>query len=167
MDKLEWSGFLAVVLSSEVCTEHTWKSWLWEKGGNLFLWNTVFFFLKTCFYWSIVDLQRCVNFCCTAKWFTYSCTSILFNIPIRCGLSQNSEYSSLCCSVGPYCLSILCLLLCICWPQIPWRTWFWFEICLNFTIKVSHSLFLSCQFSTVYAWQGKGVVCKNSEYSKI
>ena len=23
------------------------------------------------FYWSTVDLQCCVNFCCTAKWFSY------------------------------------------------------------------------------------------------
>ena len=27
------------------------------------------------FYWSIVDLQ-CVNFCCIAKWFSYSCTDV-------------------------------------------------------------------------------------------
>ena len=28
-------------------------------------------FLKNLFYWSIVDLQCFVNFCCTAKWFSY------------------------------------------------------------------------------------------------
>ena len=31
----------------------------------------VLFFLIF-FYWSIVDLQYCVNFCCTAKWFSYT-----------------------------------------------------------------------------------------------
>ena len=38
----------------------------------------VFFF--NLFYWSIVDLQCCANFCCTAEWFSYTCTYILFHI---------------------------------------------------------------------------------------
>ena len=34
------------------------------------------------FYWSRVDLQCCVNICCTAKWFSYiyTHTSILFQV---------------------------------------------------------------------------------------
>ena len=28
-------------------------------------------FLKNLFYWSVADLQCCVNFCCTAKWLRY------------------------------------------------------------------------------------------------
>jgi len=31
------------------------------------------FLLKKFFYWHIVDLQYCVNFCCTAMWFSYIC----------------------------------------------------------------------------------------------
>ena len=31
-----------------------------------------FFFWFLIFYWSIVDLQCCVNFCCTAQWFSYT-----------------------------------------------------------------------------------------------
>ena len=41
------------------------------------------FFLS--FYWSIVDLQCCVNFRCTAKWICYTCThthSFLDSFPI-------------------------------------------------------------------------------------
>ena len=34
--------------------------------------------LKNLFYWRIVDLQGCVNFCYIAKWFSY--TYILFHI---------------------------------------------------------------------------------------
>ena len=33
--------------------------------------NPTYSFLKK-FYWGIVDLQCCVNFCCMAKWFTYT-----------------------------------------------------------------------------------------------
>ena len=34
-------------------------------------------------------------------------------------LSQDIECNSLCYTVGPYCLSILYTIVCICWPQIP------------------------------------------------
>ena len=34
--------------------------------------------LSACFCWSIVDLQCCVNFCSTAKWFSYTYIYILF-----------------------------------------------------------------------------------------
>ena len=73
-----------------------------------------YFFLKILFYWSIVDVQCCVHFCCTAKWFSYTYIYILFHIPFHYGLSQDIEYSSLCSTVGPCCLSILYIIVCIC-----------------------------------------------------
>ena len=48
-------------------------------------------------YWSIVGLQRCVNFCSIAKWFSYIYTYILFHY----GLSQDTDYSSLSYTVRP------------------------------------------------------------------
>ena len=64
-------------------------------------------------YWNIADLRCCTNFCCTAKWLTRAYTYILFNIIFHHGLSQETGYSSLCCTVGPQCLSILNVIACI------------------------------------------------------
>ena len=63
-------------------------------------------------YWSIVDLQRCVNFCHTAKCLSY--TYIHFYILFRYGLTQNAGESSLCSTVRPCCSSVLSLIVCLC-----------------------------------------------------
>ena len=51
-----------------------------EKGsGNTIIYwafYSFFFFNFLKFYWSIVDLQCCDNFCCTPKWFSYTRTHI-------------------------------------------------------------------------------------------
>ena len=53
----------------------------------------------------LVDLQCCVSFRCAAKWFSY--ISIFFQILFHYRLLQDIEYSSLCSTVGPGCLSVL------------------------------------------------------------
>ena len=64
--------------------------------------------------WSLVDLQCCVSFCSTTKWFSFTYIYIPFYILFHYGLSQDIEYSSLCHTVGPCCLSILHIIVFIC-----------------------------------------------------
>ena len=67
-----------------------------------------FSFFKTTFCWSIVDLQNCVSFSCTAVFsYTYWHISILFQILFHYRLLQDTECSPLCYPVGPSYLSIL------------------------------------------------------------
>ena len=70
-------------------------------------------FFKFIFYWSMVGLQCCVNYCCTAKWLSYTYIYTLFHILFLYGLSQDIDYSSLCYTLGPCCLSILSVIVCI------------------------------------------------------
>ena len=53
------------------------------------------------FYWSITDLPWCVNFFCTAKWFSY--TYLLFSYFVIM-VGHGRLYSSLCYTVGPCCV---------------------------------------------------------------
>ena len=71
------------------------------------------------FNWSIVDLQCRAHLCCTAKWLSYTHTDILFHVLFHDGLSQATEYSSLCYTVGPCCLSILYIIVSQSFPP-PW-----------------------------------------------
>ena len=75
---------------------------------------TVFFF------WSIVDLQCCVNFCCMAKWFSYALMYILlknYSVPLWSitwyWMRFPELYSRTLLSVHSY------LRVCICSSQTP------------------------------------------------
>ena len=58
--------------------------------SNLLFELGMFYFLfLNLFYWSIVDLQCCVNFCCVAKWFSY---------PLCCAQSHPTLCDSMDCS---------------------------------------------------------------------
>ena len=82
----------------------------WHRSEPIYVWDVYPFLI---FNGSIVDL-RCVNFCCLAKLLSYTHIYILFYILFHYGLSQDIEYSSLWSTVGPCCLSILCIVVCIC-----------------------------------------------------
>ena len=64
------------------------------------------------FNWSIVDLQCCVSFRCSAKWFSYTTyISFFFQILFPYRLLQNADSRSLCYTVGPWWLSILYIVI--------------------------------------------------------
>ena len=58
------------------------------------------------YYWSIVDLRCCVNFCCPAKWLSYR-SEHSFSYFFCYGLSEDIESSLTCCTAGLGCSSIL------------------------------------------------------------
>ena len=53
-----------------------------------YLWEVFYELLFFLFYWSLVDLQSCVNFYCTTKWLSYTyicvyaCTFISYSFPL-------------------------------------------------------------------------------------
>lgn len=79
-----------------------WESlWMWESSGSCCVHTTAYrsFLL---FYWSIVDLQYCMSFICTAN------NDSLFSwIILQLKLLQVSGYNSLCCTIYPCCSFIL------------------------------------------------------------
>ena len=87
-------------------SQELWKTkYIWE-------WLNIYIFLFL--NWSIADFQCCISFWCTVQRSIYTYRYILFHIIFHYGLSQDIDYSSLCYTVGPCCLSILQILVCIC-----------------------------------------------------
>ena len=50
---------------------------------------------------------------------SYICIYSFSHTIFQCLLSQETGYSSLCCTLGPHCLPNLHVIVCICQPQIP------------------------------------------------
>ena len=61
-----------------------------------------------------MGLQRVKHGLATEQQQLYTHTYIIFHIIFPYGLSQGTEYSSLCYTVGLCCLSILCVIVWIC-----------------------------------------------------
>ena len=66
---------------------------------QIFLWICVLFLFPINFYWSMVDLQCCVNFCCTELWFIYIYTHTHSFLIFSIMAYHKIEYSSLCYTV--------------------------------------------------------------------
>ena len=113
---------LCLFCCSNYSSPFSWLLWpLTQSRRCVWFW---FGFFNSC-YWSVVDLQCCVDFCCTAKWLSFN--YILFRILFYNGLSQRVEYSSLCSTAGPCCL------------------WFWGLFSLKNILTFWHyEMYMSC-----------------------
>ena len=67
-------------------------------------------------YWSIVNLQCCVSFMCTAKWVHYA---YLFFFRLFSHIDYYRVHGPLCYTVGPCWLSISYTVVCVCPFQCP------------------------------------------------
>ena len=69
--------------------------------------HNIFFLIFFFFYWSMVGLQCCVSYCCTAEWLSYVLYIHSFSHSFPLWFITGYWYSSLCYTVGLCCLSIL------------------------------------------------------------
>ena len=70
-----WNRVTVTLIQTE-----SWNSNICFASSGYNLCDNKEFYFILFFNWSIVDLQCCVNFCHTAKWFSYAYIYILFYI---------------------------------------------------------------------------------------
>ena len=97
-------------LSTQVsCLQNGFESTVIDSFHHEYYDLVVLFFF---FNWSIVDLQCCVNFFCTAWWLSYACVYTFFFI-LFCIMVYLRILGTVFCTVGP-CLSTLYITVCTC-----------------------------------------------------
>ena len=104
--------------------------------------SSFFFFFGIFVYSNVVDLQHCVHFCCTAKWFCYP---YIYSFPILSIIVYHKILDMVPCAIGQDMLFIhsrhnsLHLLIPNSQPNLPF-CWQWLSLFSMFV-----SLFLFCR----------------------
>ena len=89
---------ILIIMNAEIAHWQLQKYILFCKKKRYF-WKRLFFFNLFC--WSVEGLQCCVNFCCTAKWFSCVYTYILFHILSIMAYHRILNTNPLCYTVEP------------------------------------------------------------------